>query len=248
MDILLCGASGQMGKTIAELAGNRDDINIVCGISETEEKGDFPIYDSFDKVAEKVDGVIDFSSPVLLPRILEFSVKRNVPAVIATTGHSNENTDMIKNASRVIPILFSGNMSLGINVMEYIVKKMAETLTDFDIEIVEKHHNLKKDSPSGTAKMLFNAANAGRNNQLRELDARAGFYEKRDKNEVGISAVRAGNIVGEHTVIFAGTDEVLEIKHTAFSKKIFANGALKAMRFLVNQSAGLYNMSECLQI
>lgn len=248
MKILLSGAGGQMGITLAGIIKNKEGMEVVAGVSDRPVKVDFTVYSSFKDVKEKADAVIDFSSPVVLEQLLDYCIKNNTPAVVCTTGYSKEQEQKIKDTSKNIPIVYSGNMSLGINVMEYVVEQMAKLLADFDIEIVEKHHNLKKDAPSGTAKMLFDSANKGRKNSLTRLDGRAGFYDNRDKNEVGISAIRGGNIVGEHTVIFAGDDEVLEITHRASSKKIFANGAIKAALFLQEKENGLYNMNDCLNM
>lgn len=246
LKILLSGASGQMGKVISQTVKNKDDLKIVCGFARESYETSFPVYTSLDDVKEDVDVLIDFSGAGALDSIINYAEEINIPLVLASTGYTEEQESKIHDLSENLPILYSRNMSLGVNVMESIAEKMASMLSDFDIEIIEKHHNLKKDSPSGTAKMLFEAVDKGRNNTLNELDGRSGFYNERPKNEVGISSIRAGNIVGEHTIIFAGEDEVIELTHKASSKKIFANGALKAASFIVNEKAGLYTMQDVL--
>lgn len=247
LKILLVGATGQMGRTIVKLVDSLDDVEIVYGVADEEGKDlNFPVSEEFPdgKVA---DILIDFSTPKLLGKLLDYGKSTNTPLVLATTGYSLEDLEVIKQTSEVIPIIQTGNMSVGINVMETLVEMMAKMLEGFDIEIIEKHHKYKIDSPSGTAKMLFEAANRGRDKNLHSLEGRAGFYSGRDASEVGISSIRGGNIVGEHSVIFAGVDEILEIKHTANSKMIFANGAIRGARFLLQQGPGLYNMHDVLE-
>lgn len=248
LKLFIVGITGQMGRTVHELVETEKDMEIVYGISDERGEGfDFPITEEFPK-RKFGDVLIDFSTPKLLDKILEYGISTNTPLVLATTGYSKEDLKKIEEASKLIPILQTGNMSVGVNIMEKVVELLSKSLEGFDIEIIEKHHKLKVDSPSGTAKMLFEAANRGRKNQLKSLEGRAGFYDKREDNEVGISSLRGGNIVGEHTVIFAGRDEIVEIKHTANSKMIFANGALKSARFLTNANPGLYNMDDVLEL
>ncbi|MDO5650358.1 MAG: 4-hydroxy-tetrahydrodipicolinate reductase [Gallicola sp.] len=244
--IILSGATGKMGETIGKLVSDLEDMEVIRGFADEEIlDGKFPIYTELDK-GERGDVLIDFSTPKILDEILEYCKNENTPLVIGTTGYSEGEIQKIHDASKSIPIMFTGNMSVGVNVMEYAVEALAAMLEGFDIEIIEKHHKYKVDSPSGTAKMLFEAANRGRSNNLQSLEGRAGHYDFRDEKEVGISSIRGGNIVGEHSVIFAGTDEIIEIKHTANSKAIFANGALKAAKFLEGQKPGLYNMNDVL--
>lgn len=246
MKIILSGVMGAMGKTMVDLLEDNEEFEIVAGVDRlANNKFAFPVYDSFEFM-EKADLVIDFSSPNAAKSLLDYGLRTNTPLVIATTGYSDEDLLNLEEASKSIPIVYSGNMSIGVNLLTFLVEKLAYSLEGFDIEIVEKHHNKKKDSPSGTAKMLFDSANKGRDMQLKSLVGRSGFYEIRDENEVGISSIRAGNIVGEHEVIFAGTDEVIEVKHIASSKKIFANGALKAASFIVNKKSGLFSMRDVL--
>lgn len=243
--IILGGYDGQMGRVIRE-ALDPDIYQIVAGLSLEGKNEEIPVYENPKDIKEKADLIIDFSAPSALDGILAYGLDKNIPLVLAATGYTDEDYNKINKASKEIPVLSSGNMSLGVNVMEAIAEKMAAMLEDFDIEIVEKHHRYKKDSPSGTAKMLFDAVNKGRDKSLEELDGRSGFYDERPETEVGISAIRGGNIVGEHTIIFAGQDEVLELTHRASSKKIFALGALKAADFILGQKPGLYTMKDVL--
>lgn len=247
MNILLSGATGAMGQTVTDLMKNSQEETIVAGYAkEATGEYDYPVYQTLNGVSEKVDVIIDFSSPDFLEDILQYGKEKGVGLVLATTGFSEEQEALIKEASKETPIVYSRNMSLGVNVLELIAKQLASMLPDFDIEIVEKHHRYKKDSPSGTALMLYDAANEGREKTLQALPGRAGDYEERPQSEVGISAVRGGTIVGEHSVIYAGEDEIIEIKHSAQSKKIFANGARQAARFLFQQTEGLYTMDDVL--
>lgn len=246
MKILLSGATGQMGKAITEVVASHNTEQIVAGFAKnTDDSLPYPVYNNLD-ISEDTDVIIDFSSPAVLEELLSYAKTKNIGIVLASTGYSDEDISKIKEASTVIPILYSGNLSLGVNVMQIIAEKLASMLEDFDIEIIEKHHRYKVDSPSGTAKMLFEAVNKGRENKLNALQGRDGFYSERPVSEVGVSSLRGGNIVGEHTVYYCGEDEVIELKHIASSKKIFANGAIKAARFLLNRAPGLYNMNDVL--
>lgn len=241
MKILLVGATGQMGRAVSDLAGSE----IVAGIGRSA--SDFPVYETFKEVTEDVDVIIDFSTPDLLEDMLNFAEKNKVPVVIATTGYSEAHVSLIEDISNNVPIVYAGNYSLGINVMEQLAEQIARTLKNFDIEITETHHKFKKDAPSGTANMLFDAVNHGRDGKLHKLEGRSGMYESRDQNEVGISSLRGGTAVGEHSVFFYGEDEIIELKHTAFSKRIFAKGALEAAEFLVQKEPGLYTVTDVLE-
>lgn len=244
--IILVGASGAMGKTVAELVSKSLEYQIVAGIAEKEEEGDFPIYDSFAKIKEKADVIIDFSSRDLLDPIITFAYENNLKLVLATTGYTEEDFRKIDEASEKIALVQSGNYSIGINIMLKVAKELAGLLDDFDIEIVEAHHKYKKDAPSGTAKMLFSAVNEGRDGKLVEKYDRFSENKAREKNEVGMSSLRAGTISGDHMVVFAGEDEVLSLSHHAASKKIFAKGALKAASFIVGKEKGRYQISDVL--
>lgn len=198
-----------------------------------------------DLTNEKGDIIIDFSHFSRIPNMLNFAVNNNIPIVICTTGYDDKILSQIKEASSKIPILLSSNTSIGINLMNDLVSKMAENLNGFDIEIIEMHHNKKVDSPSGTAKTLFNAINQTLENKMNLINGREGNH-KRDKNEIGIHSIRGGSVVGEHRVIFYGDDEAIEIKHSAMSKKIFVYGAIKAAKFLIGKNPNLYSMKDVL--
>ncbi len=198
-----------------------------------------------DLTNEKGDIIIDFSHFSRIPNMLNFAVNNNIPIVICTTGYDDKILSQIKEASSKIPILLSSNTSIGINLMNDLVSKMAENLNGFDIEIIETHHNKKVDSPSGTAKTLFNAINQTLENKMNLINGREGNH-KRDKNEIGIHSIRGGSVVGEHRVIFYGDDEAIEIKHSAMSKKIFVHGAIKAAKFLIDKNPNLYSMKDVL--
>ena len=189
--------------------------------------------------------VIDFSNPLALDGILEYCLKTKTPVVLATTGYNDEEMEKIHEAAKQIPVFLSFNMSLGVNILLKLVKEAAKNLANFDIEIIEKHHNKKVDSPSGTAVMIANAVKEIRE-QSEFIYGRHGRTGKRQQNEVGIHAVRGGTIVGEHSAIFAGNDEILEINHSARSKNVFAEGAIAAAKYLVNQESGFYNMDDML--
>lgn len=198
-----------------------------------------------DLTNEKGDIIIDFSHFSRIPNMLNFAVNNNIPIVICTTGYDDKILSQIKEASSKIPILLSSNTSIGINLMNDLVSKMAENLNGFDIEIIETHHNKKVDSPSGTAKTLFNAINQTLENKMNLINGREGNH-KRDKNEIGMHSIRGGSVVGEHRVIFYGDDEAIEIKHSAMSKKIFVYGAIKAAKFLIGKNPNLYGMKDVL--
>lgn len=244
MNVLLNGALGKMGNEVIEASKNCDDINIVCGFDRFENyDGAFPIYSDIEKINEKVDVIIDFSVPVATFKILDYAKNNHIPIVIATTGFSDEQLIKIKELSNDLPIFRSFNMSLDIILMVKLVQKIASVLRDSDIEIIETHHNRKVDSPSGTAILLADAINDVFNNEKKYNFSRMQNREKRSKNEIGFSSVRGGNIVGEHTVKFFSENETLEITHTSYSRQVFADGALKAARFIVNKNNGLYDMN-----
>ena len=246
MNVLVSGASGKMGDEVAKEIENHKDLNLVCGFDKenSNEKG-FPIYSNIDNIKEKVDVIIDFSVPQATFKILEYAVKNKVPIVIATTGFTKEEIEQIKEFSKEIPIFRSSNMSLDINLMARILQEVAKVLKDTDIEIIETHHNRKIDAPSGTAILLANAINEVLEEKKTYDFERMKRRAPRSKNEIGFSSIRGGNIVGEHTVCFFGENETLEITHKAYSRKVFAEGAVKAATFLVNKKNGLYDM-KCL--
>lgn len=246
INILLSGANGKMGQAITRLAENSDQFQISAGFDiNTEQKAGFPVYDDLTQVQEPVDVIIDFSHPAMLDRLLDYAVKENLPAVICTTGLSTEQLSRIKYESQNIPLFFSANMSLGVNLLIDLVCRAAKILeNNFDIEIIEKHHNQKLDAPSGTALAIADALAETVSFPAEYVYDRHSVRKKRDKREIGIHAVRGGTIVGEHQVLFAGTDEVIEIKHSAASKEVFAVGAVRAALFLKAQTPGLYAMKD----
>ena len=245
LKIILSGCSGKMGSVITDLVTDDSTAQIVAGVDPFFKEGiKYPVYPTFNELP-KADVIIDFSNPAALDNILQYATKNNVALVAATTGYTDEQIEKIKSASKEIPVFFTFNMSLGVNLLTSLVKRASNVLgNDFDIEIIEKHHNQKIDAPSGTAIMLANAINETLNNgMLYEYD-RHSKREKRRKNEIGIHSVRGGTIVGEHEVIFAGNNEVLTLTHQEFSKNVFAVGAMKAAKFLKGKPVGLYDMND----
>lgn len=241
---ILCGASGKMGGFVASAAESDNDISIVAGIDKVNNGEKFPVFSSFSDINVDADIIIDFSNVALLDSMLNYALAHNMPLVIATTGYSEEQTNKIKKASDKIPIFFTFNMSVGINLIAALAKKAASILGDsFDIEIIEQHHNQKIDAPSGTAIMLANAVNSVFGDSLNYEYDRHSVRRKRPKNEIGIHSVRGGTIVGKHDVIFAGHDEVITISHEAQSKEVFAVGAVRAAKFLYGKKPGLYDMN-----
>ena len=247
--IILSGCNGTMGRVISNLANEREDVKIIAGVDiKTDSFGDFPVFSCFADVNLPCDAIIDFSHPAQLGSLLNFAVKNKIPTVIGTTGISEEQREKIKEASKLIPIFFTGNMSIGINLMSELCKKASKVLGEqFDVEIIEKHHNKKIDAPSGTALMLGESVKEGLDYEANYVFDRHERREKRSKEEIGFHSVRGGTIVGEHEVIFAGNDEIVTLKHTALSKNIFANGAINASIFLSEQGAGLYDMKDMLK-
>lgn len=243
--IIISGCNGRMGRVVESICEADPDVSVVAGFDVSLESRAFPVFVSPANFTGEADAVIDFSSPAALDGLLAFALERKVPLVLATTGYSDEQLTQIDEASKRIPIFRSANMSLGINVLLELVKKAAAVLGDsYDIEIVEKHHNRKVDAPSGTALMIADAAASALNFKPEYVYERHSVRQSRDKKEIGISAVRGGTIVGIHEIMFAGRDEIIEIKHTAMSREIFANGAVKAAKFLAGVSKpGMYDMS-----
>lgn len=244
--LIITGANGKMGRVIRDIVSKRDDCEIVAGVDlNTESDGLFPIYPAISQVTEKADAIIDFSNPVLLDDLISYSKKTGTPLVIATTGYNDEQKKKIADASDQIPVFFTYNMSMGINLLANLAKKAVEILGDeFDIEIVEKHHNQKIDAPSGTALMLADAICEEIDKPMKYEYDRHSKREKRTKNEIGLHAIRGGTIVGEHDIIFAGRDEIITLSHSARSKEIFAVGAVNAAVYMAGKPAGLYDMKE----
>lgn len=244
--IILNGCNGKMGQVISKLVSEDDNAEIVAGMDiNTIIENPFPVYTNPMDCHEDADVIIDFSHPSSLSKLLEFSISKNLPVVISTTGLSDEQKEEILDASKKIPVFFSANMSLGINLLVELSKKAAQILEDkFDIEIIEKHHNQKIDAPSGTALLLAESISESLKNPAEFVYERHSVRRKRKKTEIGIHAVRGGTIVGDHDVIFAGNNEIIELKHSATSKEVFAVGSVKAAEFLVDKAPGLYSMSD----
>ncbi len=245
LEVLVNGCNGKMGQVVCDLVENDEDLLLKCGFDK-ENTGEFafPVYTNIDEITEKPDVIIDFSIPVATFNILEYAKKNKVPVVIATTGFTEEQENLIKEYSKDFPIFKSANMSYDINIMKRIVMELAPLLKGTDIEITEVHHNRKIDSPSGTAQMLADAINSSLGNTYHCEYNRHDKREKRDKKEIGMSSIRGGNIVGEHTVQFFGEYETFEIKHTSYSRNVFAEGAIKAAKFISNKESGFYNMDD----
>ncbi len=246
--IILSGSGGKMGQAVKRTVAECPECCIVAGISKNLADSDlFPTFTSPGKVNVDADVIIDFSNPELLDSLLTFATYKKIPIVICTTGFSQEQINKIKDAAKLIPIFFSGNMSLGINLLIELAKKATLVLgANFDIEIIERHHNQKVDAPSGTALMIADAIKSTCVKDYKYTYDRHPYRSARSSNEIGIHSVRGGTIVGEHEVSFAGKDEVITISHSAQSKEIFAVGAVNAAKFLVSKPAGLYCMSDLL--
>jgi 4-hydroxy-tetrahydrodipicolinate reductase len=245
--IIVHGCLGKMGQAVAALAATVPDMQVVAGVDPgpRPDKTSFPVFATLDDCAQEADVVIDFSASKTLPALLQTAARRRLPLVIGTTGLSAEDRGLLEGHAREVPIFVSGNMSLGINLLRELIQQAAAVLGQgFDIEIIEKHHNQKKDSPSGTALLLADALNEVALGARQYVYGRHARSELRDGKEIGIHAVRAGTIVGEHEVLFAGKDEVVEFRHVAYSRSIFAGGALQAARFLLGKPPGLYGMKE----
>ena len=248
INILLSGCLGQMGQAITKVVGVNNDCKIICGydvmITNTPSSS-YPVYQDLAKITEDIDVIIDFSHPSALENVLNFAIKTKTPTVICTTGLSVGQIKLIEDAASKIPVFYSANMSLGVSLIIDLCCRAAKVLqSEFDIEVIEKHHNKKVDAPSGTALAIADAIS-------RELEIapvymfdRHSHRTAREKREIGIHAVRGGTIVGEHSVIFAGLDEVIEIKHSAASKEVFAAGAIAAARFMKGKPSGFYNMKD----
>lgn len=246
--ILLSGCGGSMGRVISEMALTTEGVSVVAGYDiRTKTDINYPVYQKLKDCKESPDVIIDFSNPEALEGLLEFAVERKLPVVIATTGLSQQHRRLLLDATSQIPVFTSANMSIGINLLISLVQQAAKALgTDFDIEIIEKHHNRKLDAPSGTALYIADSINEVMGNSEQYIYDRHSSRKARTKNEIGIHAVRGGTITGEHSVIFAGKDEIIEINHSARSREIFAVGALKAAVFMHGKKPGMYSMKELL--
>ena len=245
--VVMHGCNGHMGRVITDLCKADSEVSIVAGVDKFQGiENEYPVFDSISDVDVDFDVIIDFSNAAAVDDLLAYCESNNKPVVLCTTGLSDDMINHVDSASKKVAVLLSANMSLGINTLFDLCKKATQVFADagYDIEIVEKHHNQKLDAPSGTALALADACNEALDEKYEYCYGRADRREKRPKNEIGISAVRGGNIVGEHEVIFAGLDEVITIKHTAYSKSVFAKGAVEAAKFLAGKPAGLYDMKQ----
>lgn len=243
MNVLVCGY-GLMGKKVAQAVRDNEQMNLIGVVSPVfDAKIDEKMYTSINEVKEKIDAIIDFSHPDLLSDILKFGVKNHCALVLATTGYNEQQILHIEEASSQIPIFQSYNTSFGVSMLTKIVKEVAKEFyqNGYDIEIIEKHHNQKIDAPSGTAKLLYDVIHEDIE-ETKEVYDRSTVHHKRERNEVGIQSVRAGTIFGEHTVLFAGHDEIIEVKHTALSKEVFVQGAISACLKIADKENGLFSL------
>lgn len=244
--LIMHGCNGVMGQVISKIVEETDGSEMVAGIDRFDEgKNSYPVFTDLQKCDVKADAIIDFSAAPAVDALLDYAVEKQIPVVVCTTGLSDEQLKKLEDASKKVAILRSANMSLGVNTLLKLLKEAASVLAPegFDIDIVEKHHRRKLDAPSGTALALADAVNEAVDHEYEYVYDRSQRREQRPKKEIGISAVRGGTIVGEHEVIFAGQDEVIEFKHTAYSRAIFGKGAVSAAMYLAGKPAGLYNMS-----
>lgn len=258
MNILLVGSSGAMGKAIIDLVGKTEEDKIVLGLqAEPANTQKFPVYASFAELSEHIknnelslDVMIDFSTPKITNELLDFAKQFKFPILIATTGQSDEQEEAIEAASQTIPIINTHNTSIGVNVMQKALELLTRSLypLGYDIEIVESHHRYKKDAPSGTAKMLLKTIEDTADDAIQVEEGRSGLSQGRSHAEIGVHAIRAGEIVGKHSILYANNQETIEITHTASSKELFAKGALLAGRFLSDAEVGLYDMSDVLRL
>lgn len=248
---IMHGCNGKMGRVITGLIRDDDAIEIVAGIDTyTGTANDYPVFESIEACDVEADVVIDFSNASAVDHLLDYCAKKKLPVVLCTTGLSEEQLRKVEETAEQTAVLKSANMSLGINLLLKLLQNAAKVLgpAGFDIELVERHHNQKVDAPSGTALALADSVNESLDNQYTYVFDRSQVRQKRGEKEIGISAVRGGTIVGDHEVIFAGADEVIEFKHTAYSKAVFGKGAVEAAKFLAGKKAGKYDMSDVIQL
>ncbi len=247
---IMHGCNGKMGRVITGLVREDEGIEFVAGVdSYTGIENEYPVFEKIGQCDVEADVIIDFSNAQAVDALLDYCVDRKVPVVLCTTGLSEEQLEKVKEASGKTAVLKSANMSLGINLLMKLLKDAAKILSPagFDIEVVERHHNQKVDAPSGTALALADSINESMDHAYEYVYDRSQVRRKRGKKEIGISAVRGGTIVGDHEVIFAGADEVIEFRHTAYSKTVFGKGAVEAAKFLAGKPAGAYDMSDVIR-
>ncbi|MBP3887850.1 MAG: 4-hydroxy-tetrahydrodipicolinate reductase [Cellulosilyticum sp.] len=247
--VLMHGCNGKIGRAITRLIDSQENVEIVAGIDPyVEVPNKYPVFQNINECNVEADVIIDFSTASAVRGLIDYALHHNIPTVICTTGLSEEDIAYLKEASHSVPIFFSANMSLGVNLLIALAKRATEILatSGFDIEIIEKHHNQKIDAPSGTALAIADAINETLDNTYTYRYDRSTVREKRPQKEIGIHAVRGGTIVGEHDILFAGNDEFITLSHQATSKEVFATGAIKAATFLADKAPGLYNMDHLL--
>lgn len=243
--IIICGICGKMGGNVLSLLEEDGQAEAVCGVDPFARPLSVPVYRHFDEIREDADVIVDFSSAQNLAERLNYARRKKLGIVLGSTGFTAEDNALIDECAKVVPVFKTANLSLGINLLQSLVREAAKVLGDaFDAEIIERHHNLKKDAPSGTALMLADSINEVFDGKKRYVEGRSGMVGARDKSEIGIHAVRGGTIVGEHEVMFAGEDEIITISHSARSKRVFAAGAIKAAKFLKGKAPGRYEMKD----
>lgn len=248
--IIMHGCNGKMGQVITQIVSEDNTIEIVAGIDRSDHiENTYPVFTDINECDVEADVIIDFSNPLAIPSLLNYAITKNVPVVVCTTGLNEEQVKLVNETSKDVAVLFSANMSLGVNLLLNLVKKAATVLSsaNFDIEIVERHHNQKIDAPSGTALAFADSINDALNNEYNYKYDRSLENVKRDPKEIGIHAVRGGTIVGDHTITFAGKDEIVELTHNAHSKEIFGVGAINAAKFLNGKPAGMYDMQNVIE-
>ena len=249
--VIMHGCNGKMGQVITRMAASDPELKIVAGVdARAQALNDYPVFGDISDCDAEADVVIDFSNAAAVDHLLDWCQEKQMPVVLCTTGLSEEQLKKVEDAAKRTAVLKSANMSLGVNLLMKLLQDAAKVLAPegFDMEIVERHHNQKVDAPSGTAIALADALNGALEEDYEYVYERSGQRKKRDSHEIGISAVRGGTIVGEHEVIFAGEDEVIEFKHTAYSKALFAKGAVAAAKFLAGKGPGRYDMSDVIQL
>ncbi|HHV19822.1 MAG TPA: 4-hydroxy-tetrahydrodipicolinate reductase [Thermoanaerobacterales bacterium] len=243
--VVVSGACGKMGKAVTEMIKTQEDMKAIAGFDIAFKEGDLTIYNDLNKIPETTDVIIDFSNPSIIKELTEYTVSKGVALAVGTTGLEEEHKRMLYSASKTIPVFVSHNMCLGVSLLLKLAKEAAGILTDYDIEIVEKHHNQKIDAPSGTALMIADSVKEVRQ-QVDYIYNRSDVRKKRDTNEIGIHSIRGGNLIGEHTVLFIGEDETIQISHNLTSRKVLAAGAVKVIRFIAEQKPGYYSMQDLL--
>ncbi len=250
LKMVISGCNGYMGRTVARIAANDPDIEVVAGFDLNAVKLDcYPVYADPMEFSGSADVAVDFSNPSALDGLLRYSAEKKLPLVLCTTGYDEGQLDLIRNASNRTPVFRTGNLSVGVNLMVDLIKRACSFLGEgFDVEINERHHRRKVDAPSGTALMLADAAREALPYDAAYVYERQSVRQPRGNHEIGISSLRGGTIVGEHEIVFAGLDEVLEIKHTAYSRDVFAAGAVRAAKFMASiKKPGMYDMKDLLR-